>query len=102
MEPFLEIDESVIRRERDKARELRKSNWWKNKLAQGNCHYCSGQFKTAELTMDHLVPVSRGGRSTRGNCVPACKECNNLKKNLLPLEWDAYLKRLGQDSEDSG
>ena len=50
--------------------------------------------------MDHLVPVSRGGRSTRGNCVPACKECNNLKKNLLPMEWEQYLQRLGKTSEE--
>ena len=94
MEFLLEPDDEVIRREREKARVLRQSNWWKNKLGQGRCHYCGGTFKAAELSMDHLVPVSRGGRSTRGNCVPACKECNNLKKNLLPLEWDEYLQRL--------
>jgi 5-methylcytosine-specific restriction protein A len=40
------------------------------------------------------VPLIRGGRSTRGNCVPACKECNNQKKHLLPVEWEAYLDRL--------
>jgi 5-methylcytosine-specific restriction endonuclease McrA len=44
--------------------------------------------------MDHLVPVARGGKSTKGNVVPACKPCNNKKKQLLPMEWDAYLKML--------
>ena len=90
----MEIDEEDMRRERNRARELRKSAWWKNKLAQGRCHYCGGVFKPSELTLDHLVPVARGGRSTKGNCVPACKECNNRKKNLLPVEWEDYLEKL--------
>jgi 5-methylcytosine-specific restriction endonuclease McrA len=41
--------------------------------------------------MDHLVPIIRGGKSTRGNVAPACKECNSKKKYLLPLEWEEYL-----------
>jgi 5-methylcytosine-specific restriction protein A len=44
--------------------------------------------------MDHVVPLARGGRSTKGNLVPACKDCNNKKKNLLPMEWEAYIARL--------
>ena len=36
--------------------------------------------------MDHIVPVVRGGRSTRGNVVVCCKECNNAKKYLTPVE----------------
>ncbi|MBW1865498.1 MAG: HNH endonuclease, partial [Deltaproteobacteria bacterium] len=31
----------------------------------------------------------RGGKTTRGNVVPCCKECNNKKKQLLPLEWES-------------
>ncbi len=94
---FMEIDEEDMRRERNRARELRKSAWWKNKLAQGRCHYCEGVFKPSELTLDHIVPVARGGRSSKGNCVPACKECNNKKKNLLPMEWEEYLENLRRD-----
>jgi 5-methylcytosine-specific restriction endonuclease McrA len=44
--------------------------------------------------MDHIVPIARGGRSTKGNLVAACKDCNNRKKSLLPMEWDAYLEGL--------
>jgi 5-methylcytosine-specific restriction endonuclease McrA len=52
------------------------------------------------LTLDHVVPLIRGGRSIRGNVVPSCKDCNTAKKSLLPWEWDAYLLRLSQtDSE---
>jgi 5-methylcytosine-specific restriction endonuclease McrA len=93
----MEIDEEEMRRERNRARELRKSAWWKNRIAQGFCHYCGGTFKPSELTLDHIVPVARGGRSSKGNCVPACKECNNKKKNLLPMEWEEYLENLRRD-----
>lgn len=93
----IEPSEESIRRERQKARELRKQNWWKNRVAQGLCHYCEQKFPPKELTLDHIVPVGRGGRSTKGNCVPACKECNNQKKHLLPMEWEEYLERLKND-----
>lgn len=52
--------------------------------------------------MDHIVPLSRGGRSVKGNVVPACKTCNSKKKELLPMEWDAYLSGIGGGGEDSG
>lgn len=82
----------VVRREKEKARALRRSQWWQRKLAKRECHYCHRKVAPDELTMDHIVPLARGGRSTRGNVVPACKECNNRKKYLLPVEWEDYLK----------
>lgn len=98
MDPFVvEVSEEEIRRERAKARELRATRWWKERLARGACHYCGKKFKPAELTMDHLVPIIRGGKSTRGNLVTACKDCNNKKKYLLPMEWEEYLRKLQGD-----
>lgn len=88
------VDEAVIRKEKAKARELRKSSWWKNKIAQGVCHYCGLEFSPGELTMDHIVPLARGGTSTKGNLATTCKECNNKKKTLLPIEWDEYMAQL--------
>ena len=90
----IDVDEEQIRKERQKARELRKQNWWKNRVARGTCHYCGKSVAPKDLTLDHVVPVARGGRTTKGNCVPACKECNNQKKNLLPQEWEGYLQHL--------
>jgi 5-methylcytosine-specific restriction endonuclease McrA len=88
-EPFLsDISEEQIRRERQKARELRASQWWKRKRAAGICHHCGRKFPPLELTMDHLVPVSRGGKSTRGNVVPSCKQCNSERKHRLPFETE--------------
>jgi 5-methylcytosine-specific restriction endonuclease McrA len=91
---FFTADEQHIKREKARARELRTSQWWKRKRSKGICHYCAKTFKPAELTMDHLVPVVRGGKSVQGNVVPTCKDCNNKKKYLLPIEWEEYLNSL--------
>ena len=84
---FPVLTEEEIRRERAKARDLRKSQWWKRRVASGICHYCGRQVPPRLLTMDHLVPLIRGGRSNKGNLVPACKECNASKKYHLAFEW---------------
>jgi 5-methylcytosine-specific restriction endonuclease McrA len=86
------VDEDVLRTERAKARDLRRTRWWQRKTAAGICHYCGRQVAHSDLTMDHLVPLSRGGRSTKDNLVPSCKTCNNLKKTMLPLEWEEHLR----------
>lgn len=91
---LIEVDEDHIRREKAKARELRQSQWWKNKRATGVCRYCRKRFPARELTMDHVVPIVRGGRSVKSNLVPCCKSCNGQKKYLLPTEWQAYLDSL--------
>jgi 5-methylcytosine-specific restriction enzyme A len=83
--------EKDIRREKEKARALRKTQWWQRQVFRGVCHYCRKTVPALELTMDHVVPLIRGGRSTKGNVVPACKDCNNRKKYLLPIEWTDYL-----------
>ncbi len=97
---IITVDDEHIKREKAKARELRASQWWKRKRSGGVCHYCGKKVKPAELTMDHLVPIVRGGRTTHGNVVPACKDCNNKKKYLLPLEWEEYLASLDKEGKD--
>ena len=89
----IQKDDVHVARERARARELRKSDWWRAQLARGICHYCGKKFPPEELTMDHIVPVVRGGKSVRGNVVPCCKTCNNEKKYLTPAE--IIMKKLG-------
>ena len=91
---FWEIPPADTSREKDKARDLRHTSWWRQKIALGICHYCGKHVSPSELTMDHVIPLSRGGRSERENISACCKECNNKKKNLLPTEWDEYVERL--------
>lgn len=90
------VSEDHIKREKEKARSLRRTHWWQNKLQKGACYYCNREVGRKQLTMDHVVPLSRGGRSTKGNIVAACKECNTQKKYLLPIEWEEYLKTLAE------
>lgn len=87
-----EADDADLRREKARARELRQSAWWKRRIAAGICHYCGQVVGPRALTLDHVVPLIRGGRSVRANMVAACKECNSKKQSLLPWEWDAYLE----------
>lgn len=51
---------------------------------QHRCFYCK---RDGEITMDHVVPLSRGGTNTIGNVVPACRSCNSSKCNRLLVEW---------------
>jgi len=97
---YAPIDPDVLKRERARARELRASQWWKRRIADGVCFYCRRRVGKGTLSMDHIVPLGRGGRSQRGNVVPACKDCNSRKQSLLPVEWQDYLTRLAQPADD--
>jgi 5-methylcytosine-specific restriction endonuclease McrA len=50
------------------------------------CAYCGGHFAEAELTVEHILPVSRGGRHEWTNVVTACRSCNTRKGNRRPEE----------------
>jgi len=80
-------DEAEIRREKQKARDLRRTQWWKRRCAAGICHYCGKKLPAKELTMDHIVPIAKGGKSTKGNVVPCCADCNTQKKSSLLMDW---------------
>ncbi len=88
MDEWIHIDKDPkhVAREKAKARELRKTQWWRDKLNQGICYYCEKKFDSDEITMDHIVPMARGGKSVTRNIVACCKECNNKKTYLTPAE----------------
>lgn len=79
-------DPAHVAREREKARSLRQTVWWRQQIDRGVCHYCGKRVGAAALTMDHVVPVARGGRSVKGNLVPACTACNRAKSFRTPAE----------------
>ena len=56
------------------------------------CQYCRRCCPTHELTFDHAVPRSRGGRTTWTNVVTACQSCNLLKGNRLPHQSGMHPK----------
>lgn len=81
---------------------------------QGRCAYCD---TGGQMTMDHVIPIARGGGHRIGNLVPACETCNKSKGPLLLIEWryrlaveaekarrvsDARLVRAGVDRDLPG
>ena len=95
MEPLFTFhDDAHLKKQREKARKLRSTQWWKRKRSLGVCHYCGQDYLPKDLTMDHVIPIARGGRSEKFNLVPCCKDCNTKKKQMLPAEWDAYMKSI--------
>jgi len=83
---FSPASQEHVAREKAKARDLRKSLWWRQQLGKGSCYHCEQHFSLAELTMDHLIPIIRGGRSTKSNVVVSCKACNTDKGYLTRAE----------------
>ena len=53
------------------------------------CVYCASPLTSDSATLDHVIPVSRGGGHAPGNLVIACQACNQLKGDALPLEFFA-------------
>lgn len=100
----IQKDDRHVAHERAKARVLRESAWWQQQIQKGVCHYCGRHVGAAALTLDHVVPVARGGMSTRGNVVPACAACNAEKKYLTPAEriMESLEKEALNASDSSG
>jgi 5-methylcytosine-specific restriction endonuclease McrA len=56
-------------------------------LRDGNtCQYCGRKLSGNELTLDHIIPKSRGGRNSWDNMVSCCQECNRRKDDRTPEE----------------
>jgi hypothetical protein len=55
--------------------------------ASNVCFYCGARA----TEVDHLIPISKGGRSEPGNCVSACKPCNSAKRDRLPTNQQLAL-----------
>jgi len=89
-----------VRKEKAAARELRASRWWQNRIQNAVCHYCQKSLRPAEATMDHIVPISQGGRSVAGNIAVACKPCNTAKRDRTAVEWQ--LEASAQSSSENG
>jgi 5-methylcytosine-specific restriction endonuclease McrA len=57
------------------------------------CQYCRERLTAAKLTLDHVIPKSRGGRGSWENLVACCYACNNRKGNRTPSEAGMELAR---------
>jgi len=68
---------------------------------QDKCQYCRNKFSPGKLTIDHVVPKSRGGKNTWQNLVTACKRCNQRKGNRTPIEAKMFPLRIPLKPKDS-
>lgn len=50
------------------------------------CQYCYKKFHTKDLTLDHVLPLYRGGKTSWTNVVACCQRCNQVKGGRTPLE----------------
>jgi 5-methylcytosine-specific restriction endonuclease McrA len=57
----------------------------------GNCAYCGEHVERKEATLDHVQPVSKGGKTTWENCVTACAPCNSNKSDTTK-GWKPKIK----------
>lgn len=61
-------------------------------MALRQCSECFWCHERATLTIDHVIPIARGGRHAIGNIVMACASCNKRRRDRLPIEWRAWLR----------
>jgi 5-methylcytosine-specific restriction endonuclease McrA len=60
---------------------------------RNTCQFCSKVLPASDLTLDHIIPRSRGGDSSWENLVACCHSCNNRKGDRLPEEANMKLLR---------
>jgi len=60
---------------------------------RNTCQFCGQPFPPSELTLDHVVPRARGGKSSWDNLIACCHRCNNRKADRTPEEAGLQLQR---------
>lgn len=78
------------RRRMEARRNYRRARRLVLESAAGRCHYCGDVFD--ELTIDHVIPLSRGGSNSPTNLVAACLGCNQTKADRLFAEHPSPMK----------
>ena len=68
---------------RHEVRFTRKNIFYRDR---NRCQYCGGRFQTRDLNLDHVLPLSRGGKSSWENVVCCCVACNQKKGGHAPEE----------------
>ena len=88
--PSVIVLKNYIQKRRVSMSPTRKNIYWRDKYT---CQYCSGEFKYKQLSLDHVMPKSRGGERGWMNLVTCCLKCNQKKGNKTPSEASMRLIR---------
>lgn len=86
--PSVIVLKSYIRKKPVCLSPTRMNIYWRD---NHHCQYCGEKFAHSQLTLDHVIPKSRGGQKSWENIVTACAPCNQLKANRTPYEANMTL-----------
>lgn len=64
----------------------------------GLCAYCGQHRNIKYMTVDHIIPLSKGGTDDIENLQCTCKKCNQFKDNMLPSEFTAFVRCVLENS----
>ena len=92
--PSVIVLKKYVRKRKVRMSATRKNIYWRDKYT---CQYCGGKFSHGNLTLDHVVPRSRGGLGGWENLVSACVPCNQKKGCKTPYE--ASMKLIKEPKE---
>lgn len=62
--------------------------------ANGRCELCGRRLLFQDMTLDHIVPLSMGGKNDMGNLQTLCFACNQFKSNILPDEFNQRITEI--------
>lgn len=64
----------------------------------GKCAYCGQHRNHKYMSIDHIIPLSKGGTNDVGNLQCVCKKCNGLKEDMLPHEFTMFIRGMLENS----
>ena len=64
----------------------------------GLCAYCGRHRNIKYMTIDHIIPLSKGGTDDISNLQCTCKACNNLKEDMFPSEFTDFIRHILRNS----
>ena len=86
--PSVIVLKNYIEKRRVAMSPTRRNIYWRDEYT---CQYCTVQFKYKDLSLDHVIPKSRGGGRGWLNLVTCCHTCNQKKGNKTPSEASMQL-----------
>lgn len=67
-------------------------------MQDGKCAYCGQHRNIKYMTVDHIIPLSKGGTESLKNLQCTCKKCNGLKEDMLPHEFTLFIRKILKNS----
>lgn len=77
-----------------KKQKLRIKRWLLAGRPWVECHYCGEHLALRTMTLDHVIPVARGGKNRIDNFVPACVRCNRMKSDIPYRDFLTQAQRI--------